>query len=280
MLFRRLFMLAALPAAVAVSNAAAQSPEEPTLAAIAARHKLTLEQAKRLDGYRGLSRRMLHDLPTGRIRRLVWRQEEPRPTDAKGGLAHIVMINTGGVAEVPDSLEKAVAQTQALAANAAAAATRPGGAMLAQSTVAGVSVDVISVAGLPVHTSGGVGAQSVDPARRGLGVLDYAPLLPSATFVPRAAGDLSPRNWKWLGPTDTGGRTRAIVVHPRQPSTMWAAAATGGVWKSVDAGESWAPLADFLPSLNVATLVHVDGPGEGALFAGTGEAVSSSGRFW
>jgi hypothetical protein len=44
--------------------------------------------------------------------------------------------------------------------------------------------------------------------------------------------------WTFLGPGNVGGRTRVLVIHPTNPSTMYAAAISGGVWKSTDAGAS------------------------------------------
>ena len=52
--------------------------------------------------------------------------------------------------------------------------------------------------------------------------------------------------WTPRGPIDRGGRARALVVHPRDPNILWAAAASGGLWKSEDAGASWRPIADKL----------------------------------
>lgn len=76
--------------------------------------------------------------------------------------------------------------------------------------------------------------------------------------------------WDPLGPGNVGGRTRFLVIHPQEPRIMYAGGGAGGVWKTVDGGESWAPLADFLPNLAVNTLV-MDPKNPNVLFAGTGE---------
>ena len=81
---------------------------------------------------------------------------------------------------------------------------------------------------------------------------------------------MTPKNWKWLGPGNIGGRTRAIVIHPQNPSIMWLGAVAGGIWKTVDGGTSWAPLADFMANLNVSTLI-LDPADPDTIYAGTGE---------
>ncbi|MCA9727602.1 MAG: hypothetical protein KC729_07960, partial [Candidatus Eisenbacteria bacterium] len=76
--------------------------------------------------------------------------------------------------------------------------------------------------------------------------------------------------WQWLGPGNIGGRVRAILVHPTITNRMWIGAASGGIWRSDDAGGSWTPVDDFLPSLAVTSLV-MDPTNANVLYAGTGE---------
>jgi len=51
---------------------------------------------------------------------------------------------------------------------------------------------------------------------------------------------------------------------------MYAAGVAGGVWKTTDAGASWAPLADLLPNIAVSCLA-MDPHDPNTLYAGTGE---------
>ncbi len=76
--------------------------------------------------------------------------------------------------------------------------------------------------------------------------------------------------WRWLGPGNIGGRTRALVIHPTRPTTLWAGSVGGGVWRSDDRGKSWRPLSDLLASLTVSTLAE-DPRDPEVLVAGTGE---------
>ncbi len=78
--------------------------------------------------------------------------------------------------------------------------------------------------------------------------------------------------WRWLGPGNTGGRIRSLVVHPTQPNTMYAGSVSGGIWRTVDGGQNWFPLDDFMANLAVATLV-MDPGNSNILYAGTGEGV-------
>jgi hypothetical protein len=76
--------------------------------------------------------------------------------------------------------------------------------------------------------------------------------------------------WTPLGPGNVGGRTRVLLIDPRQPRTMYAAAAAGGVWKSTDGGASWHPLSDLIANLGVNALA-LDPASSNVLYAGTGE---------
>src|SRR5436305_5390840 len=76
--------------------------------------------------------------------------------------------------------------------------------------------------------------------------------------------------WTALGPGNIGGRTRALVVDPRQPSALYAAGVAGGVWKSTDTGVSWRPLADLLANIAINSLA-MDPANSSVLYAGTGE---------
>ena len=55
------------------------------------------------------------------------------------------------------------------------------------------------------------------------------------TFVPRE-----------IGPAVTGGRIADVEADPANPSVIWVASASGGVWKSTNRGQSWTPLTDDL----------------------------------
>jgi photosystem II stability/assembly factor-like uncharacterized protein len=77
--------------------------------------------------------------------------------------------------------------------------------------------------------------------------------------------------WRPVGPANIGGRMTCAVCHPTAAERLWAGAAGGGVWRSVDAGQSWEPLWHDEPSLNVGALA-LDPQQPDTLYCGTGEA--------
>ena len=94
----------------------------------------------------------------------------------------------------------------------------------------------------------------------------------TATIAPVMKGaGLQPSQWQALGPSNIGGRVRAIAFDPRSPSRMLAGTASGGLWISPDGGTSWRPNQDFLPNLSVTTIVF-DPVNADVVYLGTGEA--------
>jgi hypothetical protein len=68
-----------------------------------------------------------------------------------------------------------------------------------------------------------------------------------------------------------GGRTTALVEAP--DGTWFAGTADGGVWRSTDQGQHWAPTFDAMPTLSIGALAI--SPFDGSLWVGTGEANTS-----
>ncbi len=65
------------------------------------------------------------------------------------------------------------------------------------------------------------------------------------------------------------GRITSLAIDPTNPSTVYIAAAGGGVWKSVNRGSNWAPMTDNLPSLSSGAVAV--NPFTGEVWYGTGE---------
>ena len=76
--------------------------------------------------------------------------------------------------------------------------------------------------------------------------------------------------WEQLGPSNFGGRTRALLIDPDNPEILYAGSVSGGVWKSADGGRHWRLLDDFLPNLAVTALAF-DPKDSRTIYAGTGE---------
>lgn len=84
--------------------------------------------------------------------------------------------------------------------------------------------------------------------------------------------------WINVGPTNTGGCTKALAFDPNDGNTIYAGAAAGGVWKTINAGSSWSPLTDLvLPDLAVASIA-VDPSNSDVVYIGSGDpSVASDG---
>ncbi|MEX2219010.1 MAG: GC-type dockerin domain-anchored protein [Phycisphaerales bacterium] len=85
------------------------------------------------------------------------------------------------------------------------------------------------------------------------------------------------QTWTSLGPAPTTGfagatgRVSALACHPTDPSLYYAAGADGGVWRTNDAGLTWLPLTDHLPTTAIGALA-LDPTNPAILYAGSGEA--------
>lgn len=70
------------------------------------------------------------------------------------------------------------------------------------------------------------------------------------------------------------GRVSALVLDPRFNGTsnriVYAGAAQGGVWRSIDNGANWEPISDDLPSLAIGAIA-IDPTNPNVIYAGTGE---------
>ncbi len=77
-------------------------------------------------------------------------------------------------------------------------------------------------------------------------------------------------DWEPLGPQNFAGRILAITVDPNNPTTLYAGAASGGLWKSIDDGANWNYLSTGMPVLGVSSIV-INPDDSNEMFIGTGE---------
>jgi len=75
--------------------------------------------------------------------------------------------------------------------------------------------------------------------------------------------------WQALGPANIGGRVTDIVADPTRADTVYAGAATGGVWRSTNAGGTFTSVWPATLPPSVGAMAITSG---GVLYAGTGEA--------
>src|SRR6201993_1270554 len=77
-------------------------------------------------------------------------------------------------------------------------------------------------------------------------------------------------HFRFMGPR-VGNRIAAVAGVPGDPSTYYAGAASGGVWKSTDGGNRWEPVFDKQPVAAIGSLA-VSRSDPSTVWAGTGEA--------
>lgn len=73
-----------------------------------------------------------------------------------------------------------------------------------------------------------------------------------------------------IGPAFTSGRVVGIAVDPNNPARYFVAAASGGVWKTVNAGTTWTPVFDREASYSIGCIV-LDPKNPLTVWVGTGE---------
>ncbi len=84
--------------------------------------------------------------------------------------------------------------------------------------------------------------------------------------------------WTELGPVNIGGRINCIAVHPTNQNIILTGTAGGGVFKTSDAGATWAPLTDDLSYLPIGHIAF-DPVNPSTIYVGTGD-VNISGTVW
>ena len=81
-------------------------------------------------------------------------------------------------------------------------------------------------------------------------------------------------DWTEMGPDVLAGRTRAVALDVNDSQTILAGAASGGVWKSVNAGFNWRLTSDYL---GVTSIAQDPRPGHtDTWYFSTGEMVGST----
>ena len=77
-------------------------------------------------------------------------------------------------------------------------------------------------------------------------------------------------SFRSIGPAVTEGRVVDIAVDPLHPSTWFVGAACGGVWKTINAGNTWEPVFDGEGSYSIGS-VAIDPNNPSVIWVGTGE---------
>jgi photosystem II stability/assembly factor-like uncharacterized protein len=103
----------------------------------------------------------------------------------------------------------------------------------------------------------------------GLGAAIWAEPIDPATFAAL--------QWRLIGPF-RAGRVSAGAVDPADPNTYYFGTPGGGVWKSTNAGQTWAPIFDHTGVASIGALA-IAASNPRVLYAGTGEETRGNGVY-
>ena len=82
-------------------------------------------------------------------------------------------------------------------------------------------------------------------------------------------------SWNEVGPSNVGGRTRAIALDSRNSNIIFSGAVSGGIWKSTDGGQTWAAKLPSGSHLSITSIAQ-DPSTPDTWYATTGEIGTSS----
>ena len=89
--------------------------------------------------------------------------------------------------------------------------------------------------------------------------------------VLRNASPYKLMQWRNVGPDLISGRVTEVAGIPGNKNIIYASFATGGFWKTTDAGENWVPLTDKLGTLSIGAFALAPSNPD-IIYLGTGEA--------
>ncbi len=106
----------------------------------------------------------------------------------------------------------------------------------------------------------------------------YRELKSARSKIVKAKAGAGEFNWVHRGPGNVGGRTREVIVDPddKTGNSWFAAAASGGVWKTSDAGTTWQHITDQLPNLATNCIAMAPSNTQ-VIYIGTGEGYGGFG---
>ena len=90
---------------------------------------------------------------------------------------------------------------------------------------------------------------------------------------------LSSFSFRAIGPSSTGGRILDIAVDPSRPATIYAAAASGGLWKTVNNGTTWDCVFENEGTISIGDIA-VDPSNPETVWVGSGEANNQRSSYW
>ena len=100
----------------------------------------------------------------------------------------------------------------------------------------------------------------------------YKKALNYRTNTPKKNRQQSP--WEFAGPFNIGGRVTDVEMFEDDLNTVFVSTASGGIFKSLDSGDSWFPIFDEVNSLSIGDLAIAK---DRTIYVGTGEANAGGG---
>lgn len=82
-----------------------------------------------------------------------------------------------------------------------------------------------------------------------------------------------------IGPAVTGGRVVDVEAHPSRPTTIFVAAASGGLWKTENNGTTWTPVFDTYGTVSIGD-VAIAKSNPDIVWVGTGEHNNQRSCHW
>src|SRR5688500_18530559 len=107
------------------------------------------------------------------------------------------------------------------------------------------------------------------PARATLSLVAMLVASPLTAQVPDSA-TLAGLTWRSIGPVNMAGRITDVEVDPRNPRVFYVAGATGGLWKTINAGTTFIPLWDNAPIASLGDIA-ISPSNPDIIWLGTGE---------
>lgn len=101
----------------------------------------------------------------------------------------------------------------------------------------------------------------------------------SVSASAQEASDLAGLKFRNVGPALMSGRIVQVAVHPWHKGTWYLAVASGGVWKTTNAGTTWTPVFDREGSYSVGA-VTIDARNPDTIWVGSGEANNQRSVGW
>jgi photosystem II stability/assembly factor-like uncharacterized protein len=99
-------------------------------------------------------------------------------------------------------------------------------------------------------------------------VLGVGATVPAQAQV--TADDFNQFGWRWVGPVNFSGRITEFAVPPGQSQVYYVLTASGGLWKTEDAGTSFDPIFDKYGNMSMGFLA-IAPSNPNVLYLGTGE---------